>query len=676
MLANGKKVQSRTVTANDNWSYTFTNLDKFSNGTEIVYTVSEEAIAGYKTTVNGYNLTNTHTPAKTTVSGTKTWIDNNNQSGKRPESIIVNLLANGKKVASKTVTANNNWSYRFADLDKFSNGTEIVYTVSEEAVTGYETTIKGYNITNTIKQEKISVSGTKTWIVPEGTKVPDITIELYRDNQKIDSTVVKTTGTTATYAFNNLDKYDLSNGHIYNYTVKEIVPDKYVCEQDGTNFTNIKHITATKTGITSTGIKEVNIGDTINYVITISNNTNVPKTVTVKDAIPDIEYVTVNGDITLNGTKLSSEDVTKLYSGKLTVEMPANTVKTIEIPVKVTSGMTGNKITNTAYVDGEQVGPVVNPIERTVGVTKYKNNVGSTNIILVLDNSSSMAGGKIGNETRIQVAKRAITDFINRTYAIEANKDVTFTLVTFASRKYTEGKGGLFSFNDNGTTKTIATKDSKDSFITAIENLPRSSGTNMRAGLEVAYNTIYGENGIASIEEYKDYNKLVIFFGDGEPYGETTAPGLNTREGIKAMAQEIKDKGATVYSIGFGTDAGITSKGYPYLLDISTHNYVYTSLNYTELVDNFSHIISMDPEYSLMTVDGNACIQLNATSPQKIIVDDKKNKMIIKIGNEEYAITNETEAAKYGITYTSTEIIWNVSKYSKDTDLKISYHVQ
>ena len=35
--------------------------------------------------------------------------DNNNQDGIRPSSITVNLLANGKKIASKTVTASDNW---------------------------------------------------------------------------------------------------------------------------------------------------------------------------------------------------------------------------------------------------------------------------------------------------------------------------------------------------------------------------------------------------------------------------------------------------------------------------------------------------------------------------------------------------------------------------------------
>ncbi|MYV17571.1 collagen binding domain-containing protein, partial [Furfurilactobacillus milii] len=51
-----------------------------------------------------------------TISGTKTWRDNNNQDGIRPSSITVNLLANGQQVASKTVSASDNWQYSFDNL--------------------------------------------------------------------------------------------------------------------------------------------------------------------------------------------------------------------------------------------------------------------------------------------------------------------------------------------------------------------------------------------------------------------------------------------------------------------------------------------------------------------------------------------------------------------------------
>ncbi|MFR7899522.1 MAG: Cna B-type domain-containing protein [Ruminococcus sp.] len=45
---------------------------------------------------------------------TKTWNDNGN-ADIRPETITVNLYANKKLVASKTVTKTDDWKWKFAD---------------------------------------------------------------------------------------------------------------------------------------------------------------------------------------------------------------------------------------------------------------------------------------------------------------------------------------------------------------------------------------------------------------------------------------------------------------------------------------------------------------------------------------------------------------------------------
>ena len=149
LLANGKVVKTATVTEEDNWNYVFSDLPKYANGKEIVYTVSEEEVTGYEVKVDGYNIINTHVPETISVEGSKTWEDGNNQDGIRPESITVNLLADGKVVKTATVTEEDNWSYVFSNLPKYADGKEIVYTVSEEEVTGYEVKVDGYNLINT-----------------------------------------------------------------------------------------------------------------------------------------------------------------------------------------------------------------------------------------------------------------------------------------------------------------------------------------------------------------------------------------------------------------------------------------------------------------------------------------------------------------------------------------------
>ncbi|MEN0207097.1 Cna B-type domain-containing protein, partial [Staphylococcus aureus] len=45
--------------------------------------------------------------------------DKDNQDGKRPEKVSVNLLANGEKVKAVDVTSETNWKYEFKDLPKY-----------------------------------------------------------------------------------------------------------------------------------------------------------------------------------------------------------------------------------------------------------------------------------------------------------------------------------------------------------------------------------------------------------------------------------------------------------------------------------------------------------------------------------------------------------------------------
>ena len=106
--------------------------------------------------------------------------DNNNQDGIRhgirPSSITVNLLANGKKIASKTVTASDNWQYSWDNLPAYAHGKKIIYTVTENPVAGYTSTVDGYNITNTLntllkpKTPKPQVPNTTT---PKKPQVPN-----------------------------------------------------------------------------------------------------------------------------------------------------------------------------------------------------------------------------------------------------------------------------------------------------------------------------------------------------------------------------------------------------------------------------------------------------------------------------------------------------------------------
>ena len=235
LLANGKVVKTITVTEESGWTYEFTNLDKYESGKEIVYTITEDTVSGYETKVNGYDITNTHTPAVITVSGTKTWDDNNNQDGIRPTEITVRLFANGKEVKVKTVTSSN-WSYEFTNLPKYENGKEITYTIKEDSVSGYETKVNGYNITNTHTPEVIEVSGSKTWEDnnnQDGIRPTSIIVKLLANGKEVAS---KTVSSSWTYEFTNLPKYE--NGKEIKYTISEVSVSGYETKVNGYNITN------------------------------------------------------------------------------------------------------------------------------------------------------------------------------------------------------------------------------------------------------------------------------------------------------------------------------------------------------------------------------------------------------------------------------------------------------
>ena len=92
-----------------------------------------------------------NTLVTTNVSGSKTWVDYENKWNMRPTSINVNLLANGNKIDTQKVDSSNGWKYEFTNLPKYDlTGEEIVYTITEDEVKGYTTSVNGYDLVNTL----------------------------------------------------------------------------------------------------------------------------------------------------------------------------------------------------------------------------------------------------------------------------------------------------------------------------------------------------------------------------------------------------------------------------------------------------------------------------------------------------------------------------------------------
>lgn len=155
LLADGENVKTFVLNKDNDWRAEYTGF-KYKEGKEIKYTWKEKPVAGYASTQavsgNTTTITNTHIPEKVSVNVTKTWQDENDADGIRPDSVDVILKANGTKVGNYKITKDKGWQLTVNNLNKYADGKEIIYTWDEASVAGYASQVKteGYNtvITN------------------------------------------------------------------------------------------------------------------------------------------------------------------------------------------------------------------------------------------------------------------------------------------------------------------------------------------------------------------------------------------------------------------------------------------------------------------------------------------------------------------------------------------------
>ena len=243
LLADGEKVASKEVkaAADGTWSTVFTKLPKFKAGKVIKYSLTEEVVSEYTSEINDFNITNKYTPKMIDYQVTKTWNDNNNQDGKRPDHITVHLMKTvggvttevekyDIKVAEADPANGNVWKHTFTNLPKYEAGQEIVYSVKEDAVAGYETSIKGQEITNTHEPETIVISGKKVWEDAnnqDGKRTATVKVQILKGGTIVDEVE---TSEEKGWAFESkpLPKYE--NGKEIVYKVQEVAVESYKSE--------------------------------------------------------------------------------------------------------------------------------------------------------------------------------------------------------------------------------------------------------------------------------------------------------------------------------------------------------------------------------------------------------------------------------------------------------------
>ncbi len=291
------------LNAGNNWTYTFADLPQYEAETDAKYTyvAREVSIGGLPAEDLNYEITHTdgerpdgtfHTVYTTTIANvgrtdipvTKTWLDNGNAYGTRPDTLTLTLyrrIEGGAEVVVREVTppaeswtkVADTWTYTFADLpiaDK--DGHPYIYRVAETVPEGY---IRSDNpegdltLANTLYAQ-IDIPVTKTWVDNSDgwdERPESVTIALYRQSDLTARELVHTltlkadggfleqvwnalTGRTDddwTYTFTDLPRYD-EYGALYTYTIEETLPpgyeDLYDVAYDQENFT----VTNTRAG--------------------------------------------------------------------------------------------------------------------------------------------------------------------------------------------------------------------------------------------------------------------------------------------------------------------------------------------------------------------------------------------------------------------------------------------
>lgn len=240
VTAHGSDGRSYTkkLNADNQWSVMFSNLPKYADGKVIEYSLTEESVPGYTSSItrNGksFILINTHVDETKNITITKAWNDGNNQDGLRPKTITAVVSGSDGSARFVQLFEGQNWATNLNNLPKYKNGTEIQYTVKENAIPGYETEIKqtgdSYAITNSHTPAVVTVSAVKVWDDAnnqDGIRPSLIQVTLTGSDGSVrNAAITKNDGWT--YQFKNLPKY--KNGVKIDYTLQEANSNPYTYE--------------------------------------------------------------------------------------------------------------------------------------------------------------------------------------------------------------------------------------------------------------------------------------------------------------------------------------------------------------------------------------------------------------------------------------------------------------
>ena len=380
---------------------------------------------------------------------------------------------------------------------------------------------------------------------------------------------------------------------------------------------------------------------TITYTITVENNGDAPGVTSASDDLnlaPSNVYAYAESIEVL----ATSEDVVR--TGSLiewnNIHLDKGQSKSIKINVKLKNTVTiGTKLTNKASV-GETV---VTFAEQEVKFISKCTILTNKNVILVLDISGSM-----NSSNKFPKAIEASRSFINQAFAQGDNSGMTMTIISFAYEYKIWGEAL--------TTKAEA--------LAALDNL-ESYGTKWNTRMDLGL--IGAAEAIGKLQNINGNDSIVVFLGDGAP---TAGGASNTPVALTQAAKIINQHTQAFYTIGFGIAANSSTANL--LKDMSSMNKVYIS-GIDELGDIFSAIAVeiLNKEITQTTDNG---IFTYKDSVNGIV---KSSKIKVTVGSK---VTEYTSVDKLPSEFTfdkeTNTLVWDVTKYSVDTVLKIEYFLK
>lgn len=242
----GKKVK---LTADNEWKATFDGLAVNKNGKPIEYSLVSTKAEGYeiKTTgsaTEGLVLNYTHAVKTVDVKATVVWADGNNRDGVRPETVSLQLKADGENLGDViTVNEKSKWTKTWTGLGEYKAGKKVVYTVEVVGLKGgedgYTAEITGdagtgFTITATHVPAVAEIKASVNWDDADNQDAirPEfVEAELYAGDVSTGKKVKLTADNKWTASFGEMDLK--KDGKTIEYTLVATKADGYECTVEG-----------------------------------------------------------------------------------------------------------------------------------------------------------------------------------------------------------------------------------------------------------------------------------------------------------------------------------------------------------------------------------------------------------------------------------------------------------